>query len=63
MHGPGNQCDGDVESDQADHDRKPEKEGNQPILVFAMNNDTGNPPSDFVRIGTTHNGSTLRLTR
>jgi len=48
MHGLGDNCDGYVEGDQTDHDGQPEQERDDPVLVVAMYDYTGNPPSDLV---------------
>lgn len=45
MHRACDDADGDMEKDQAEHDGQPEEKGNDPVLVMAMNNDTGNPPT------------------
>lgn len=37
--------DRDVECDYSDHDGEPEQEGDDPILVLAVYDDTGDPPS------------------
>ena len=34
--------------DEADHDRQPEQERNDPVLVMTMHNDRRNPPSKVV---------------
>jgi hypothetical protein len=38
-----------MEGNQTDHDGEPEQERNDPVLVLAMYDDTGDPPSGRVR--------------
>jgi hypothetical protein len=45
MHWLGDDANGDPEEDQSKHNGEPEKERNNPVLVFAMEDDTSNPPS------------------
>ena len=47
VHGPGDDGNWKMESDQSDHDGQPEQERNHPVLVFAMYDDTGDPPPEI----------------
>ena len=48
MHRLGDDGNGDVESDQADHNGQPKQEWNDPVLVVTVHDHTGNPPSNTV---------------
>jgi hypothetical protein len=45
MHWLRDNANGDPEEDQSKHNGEPEKEWNNPVLVLAMKDDTGDPPS------------------
>jgi hypothetical protein len=60
VHGLGDDGDGDVESDQSDHDGQPEQEWNDPVLVVTVNDDTCDPPSGSLSDQSSH--KTLRAT-
>ncbi|XPS80098.1 hypothetical protein M3J09_012060 [Ascochyta lentis] len=48
VHWLGDDGDGDVARDQADHDGQPEQKRNDPVLVIAVHDDRRNPPSNVV---------------
>jgi hypothetical protein len=62
VHGPGDDGNWDVESDQSDHDGQPEQEWNHPVLIFAMYDDTGDPPPEICQMEARRQRST-RLTQ
>jgi hypothetical protein len=50
VHGLSDKCDGNMKSDQSDHDSQPEQERNDPVLVVSMDDYASDPPSGRVSV-------------